>query len=175
MEETLLELEETKIVEKRYRTNDATIEKIGVILHENPTGILVFRDELSGWLKNLEKVGREGDRSFFLESWTGKGQISVDRIGRGTLHIPSLTLSVFAGLQPGKLDGYIHQTLQGGEGEDGLIQRFQVLVYPELNRKWKNVDRPPNAIHQENVLKLFKKLSSLIPLDSMNKLLDFLD
>ena len=161
LEETLLELEENKIVEKRYRTNDATIEKIGVILHENPTGILVFRDELSGWLKNLEKVGREGDRAFFLESWSGKGQISVDRIGRGTLHIPSLTLSIFGGLQPGKLDGYIHQTLQGGEGDDGLIQRFQVLVYPELNRKWKNVDRSPNSKHQETVLKLFKLLSNL--------------
>jgi len=46
---------------RRYKSEDATVEKISEILLENPQGILVHRDELSGWLRNLDKQGREGD------------------------------------------------------------------------------------------------------------------
>ena len=40
---------------RRYKSEDATVEKISEILLENPRGILVHRDELSGWLRNLDK------------------------------------------------------------------------------------------------------------------------
>lgn len=42
-------------VRKRYLTNDATVEKLGELLSENPAGVMVFRDELIGWLHSLEK------------------------------------------------------------------------------------------------------------------------
>ena len=60
---------------RRYKTEDATVEKISEILLENPRGILVHRDELSGWLRNLDKQGREGDRSFYLESLERHGKL----------------------------------------------------------------------------------------------------
>lgn len=125
-------METINVTEKRFKTNDATVEKIGALLLDNPNGIMIIRDELSGWLKTLEKAGREGDREFFLESWNGYGSFTVDRIGRGTLHIPSLCLSIFGGLQPGKLDAYISQALNSGAGDDGMLQRFQLLMYPEM-------------------------------------------
>src|SRR5215217_2435036 len=70
--------------QKRYISNDATIEKLAEILAVNPDGILVYRDELMGWLKGLDKVGRESDRAFYLEAWNGNGSHAVDRIGRGS-------------------------------------------------------------------------------------------
>ncbi len=161
LENSLKEKENLPVIEKRYKTNDATIEKIGSLLLENPLGIMIFRDELSGWLKSLQKSGREGDREFFLEAWNGYGSYTVDRIGRGTLHIPSLCLSIFGGLQPGKLDSYIYQATLGGEGDDGLLQRFQILVYPEASKKWKNVDRKPDEESKEAVWTLFEKLAQL--------------
>jgi hypothetical protein len=94
---------------RRYKTEDATVEKISKILLENPRGILVHRDELSGWLRNLDKQGREGDRSFYLESWNGTGSFDVDRIGRGSLHIPALCLSILGSIQPGPLSSYVYQ------------------------------------------------------------------
>jgi hypothetical protein len=116
---------------KRYKTEDATVEKISEILLENPMGILVHRDELSGWLSNLEKQGREGDRAFYLESWNGTGSFDVDRIGRGSLHIPALCLSILGSIQPGPLSTYVYQATQGEKGDDGLLQRFQLLVWPD--------------------------------------------
>src|SRR5215208_5152264 len=98
LEEIARHSQDTEVPEepllRRYKTEDATVEKISEILLENPRGILVHRDELSGWLRNLDKQGREGDRSFYLESWNGTGCFDVDRIGRGSLHIPALCLSV---------------------------------------------------------------------------------
>ena len=35
---------------KRYKTEDSTVEMLGQILLQNPEGILVHRDELTGWL-----------------------------------------------------------------------------------------------------------------------------
>lgn len=160
LEAALQEMEENVISEKRYKTNDATVEKLACLIKENPKGMLVLRDELSGWLKSLQKSGREGDREFYLEAWNGYGSFTVDRIGRGTLHVPALCLSIFGGLQPAKIDAYFSQVLNN-HGDDGLLQRFQILVYPDTPKKWRNVDRKPNRAALEGVTKIFDSLSDL--------------
>jgi putative DNA primase/helicase len=148
---------------KRYKTEDATTQKIGEILLENPNGLLVHRDELVGWLKSLDQYGREGDRAFFLESWNGTGSYTVDRIGRGTLHIPALCLSIIGGIQPGPLRAYVHQATTGGCGDDGLLQRFQLLVWPDASKEWRNVDRSPNKQAKEKAYEIFKRIDAFEP------------
>ena len=144
--------------ERRYTTQDATVEKIGEILLANPRGILMLRDELSGWLRTLDRPGREGDREFFLEAWNGEGGYTVDRIGRGTLHIPALCLSVFGTVQPGKLRAYLAAASEGGVGDDGLVQRFQVAVWPDVTGAWRNVDRWPDSPARERAATVFAAL-----------------
>jgi hypothetical protein len=146
---------------KRYKTEDATVEKISEILLENPRGILVYRDELSGWLRNLDKQGREGDRAFYLESWNGTGTFDVDRIGRGSLHVPALCLSIMGSIQPGPLSTYVYQATQGEKGDDGLLQRFQVLVWPDPPTSWRNVDCWPDAEAKNRAYEVFKRLDAL--------------
>ena len=134
---------------RRYKTDDPTVEKLCEILKENPQGMLVFRDELVGWLRSLNKQGREGDRAFYLEAWSGTVRnYTVDRIGRGTLILPELCVSVFGGIQPGPLSSYVHAVHKGGAGDDGLLQRFQVLVWPDPPATWINVDRWPDNVGQ---------------------------
>lgn len=41
----------------RYIVNDPTVEKLGELLNQNPHGLLLFRDELTGWLRTLERDG----------------------------------------------------------------------------------------------------------------------
>ena len=86
---------------RRYIVTDATVEKLGELLNQNPRGLILVRDELSGWLQSLDKQGRGGDREFYLESWNGDGSYVVDRIGRGTIRVPALTLSLIGTIQPG--------------------------------------------------------------------------
>lgn len=161
MAELEMEADEAKLTERRYKTNDATVEKIARLLNENPNGLLLLRDELNGWLQLLGKAGREGDREFFLEAWNGYGSYTVDRVGSGTLHVPALCLSVFGGIQPGKLQTYVEKTLQGKAEDDGLLQRFQILIYPEHSPNWENIDRSPNLIAQEEACELFNKIDAL--------------
>ena len=87
----------------RYLVNEASVEKLHVILQENPQGVLYLRDELSGWMAPLEQRGRERERAFFLETWDGDGEFTFDRVGRGTVHASHLCLSVFGALQPARL------------------------------------------------------------------------
>jgi putative DNA primase/helicase len=148
-------------VPTRFYTNDSTVEKLGVLLNENPGGLLLVRDELAGWLRTLEKPGREGDREFFLEAWNGIGPYDVDRIGRGTLHILALTVAICGTMQPGKLQAYVAEALDSdGSGADGLLQRFQLLVWPDFNRKWRNVDRPPDVAARERAWRVFEAVAT---------------
>ena len=156
-----LDLSKKKIVEKRYVTNDPTIEKLAGLMAHNPRGLLLLRDELFGWLKSLNKPGREGDREFYLECWNGSGSFTIDRVSRGTVHIDSLCLSVLGGFQPGKLSSYITNMKQGGAADDGLMQRFQLIVYPDLPEGWENIDRQPNEKACQKLTNLFNSIHKM--------------
>ncbi len=147
--------------ERRFKSNDATVEKLGDLLTHNPDGILVFRDELIGLLSSWEREGREGDRAFYLEGWNGTGSFNVDRIGRGSLHIPCLCLSVFGGIQPDLLARYLSGIVSSLDN-DGRIQRFQVLVFPEPV-PWEWRDRYPVKGAREAVRDLFGRLAVFDP------------
>lgn len=163
--EKIEELEAARPVPKRYITQDATTEKLGELLKENPRGILLLRDELAGWLRQLDRYGREGDREFYLEAWNGTGGYTFDRIGRGTVRIKALTMSILGGIQPGKLRSYIDGALREGAGDDGLLQRFQVLVWPDNLGTWKPVDRWPDTEARQQAYEVFHKLVHLKPVE----------
>jgi hypothetical protein len=158
--EELAELsEDDEPTEERYTTSDATVEKLGELLRDNPNGLLNDRDELMGWLSTLDRAGHEGDRAFFLEAWNGDKPYHVDRIGRGSIHIPALCLSIFGGIQPGPLMNYVQDALSESEKADGLLQRFQVLVWPDT-RPYGRVDEPPDPETKGAVFKIFKTLAT---------------
>jgi hypothetical protein len=155
----MLELEELeKPVMTRYKSNDATIEKLSELLNENPNGLLLFRDELVGLLAGWEKPGRESDRAFFLEAWNGDGSHTTDRIGRGTIFTEHLCLSLFGGIQPSKLTKYLIQSMNGLEN-DGLIQRLQLLVYPDEVKNWTLVDIAPDREARERAFSIIERLT----------------
>jgi putative DNA primase/helicase len=143
---------------RRLIVNDATFEALHKTLNENPAGLLEIRDELTGWLTQLDRPGREGERAFWLEAWNGNGAFTVDRIGRGTIHVPACCMSVLGGIQPGRLRSYLVDALKDGPGNDGLMQRFQVLVWPDTPPEWQYVDRPPNAKMLNQADSVFRKL-----------------
>jgi putative DNA primase/helicase len=142
----------------RYIVNDSTVEKLGEILKENPMGVMLFRDELTGFFRNLEKHGRESDRAFYLECWNGDAGFTYDRIGRGTLHIEAACLSILGGIQPGPLNEIVRRA--SGAGEDGLLQRFQLLVHPDTSKTWRNIDRRPDMDARDQVAEIIRRFDS---------------
>lgn len=159
----LVDETEAEPTRRRYVVNDPTVEKLGAILNENPNGVLLERDELTGFLRALDKPGREDARAFYLECWAGDGRFTVDRIGRGTLDILACCVSIVGTVQPGPLQSYIFQMLAGGAGDDGLLPRFQLLVWPDPSPTWHNVDRWPDKTAKQRVYEVFEELANLDP------------
>lgn len=145
-----------KPTERRYITNDATVEKLADLLNENPAGLLQFRDELTGLLAGWERQGREEDRAFYLEAWNGNGSKTVDRIGRGTIHVKNLCLSLFGGIQPVKLLAYLRAAQS--YDNDGFVQRLQLAVYPDRPR-WDYVDEYPDSRARDVAYQLIKQIA----------------
>lgn len=140
---------------------DATFEKLHEILAQNPAGVLVIRDELTGWLSQLGRLGREGERAFFLQAWNGDSGFTVDRIGRGSIHVPAVCVSLLGNIQPGRLRSYLGDAIEGGPTDDGLFQRFQILVWPDLPSDWQLVDRLPNEAALRTMEKICDTLAGL--------------
>jgi putative DNA primase/helicase len=147
--------------QKRLLIGDSTFEKLHEILSENPAGVLSVRDELIGWLGEMEKPGRESERGFYLQAWNGDAGFSVDRIGRGTVYVPHVCLSLIGNIQPPRLRNYLRDILTGGPSDDGLIQRLQIMVWPDVDPNWTNVDREPNHVAILAVERIFTKLANL--------------
>jgi putative DNA primase/helicase len=148
---------------RRFVVNDATVEKLGEILEENPWGTMSYRDEIHGLLCSMDRQGQEGARAFYLQAYDGNQGYTVDRIGRGTHHIPRLCLGMLGGIQPGKVQSYVREAVAGGSGDDGLLQRFGLAVWPDITREWQRVDKWPDSSSRHEAYAVFQRLHQLQP------------
>lgn len=155
-----LKVQAQKLVCARKVTNDATIEKLVELLQENPNGLLIHRDELRGLFLSWEKDGHEGDRAFMLEGWSGDGSFTTDRISRGTNHVDGMCLSLVGTIQPGPLAQYVARALRGGD-DDGMLQRMQLSVFPDVGTTYVDLDRAPDKLARERVGAIYQRLSRI--------------
>lgn len=147
---------------KRYVVNDSSYQSLGMLLVQNPNGLLVHRDEMVSLLKSLDGEQAAEARGFYLQAWNGGDSYTFDRVGRGlNQHIPSVTLSLLGSTQPGKIREYVSEAVRGGSGDDGLIQRFGMLVWPDMPNGWTEHDRIPNAAAMAAATRMYAGLSSL--------------
>jgi len=146
---------------RRFVVNDATVEKLGMILNENTNGVTQRRDELIGWLNLMDRDGHENDRAFYNEAWNGKNPYVYDRVERGTLRIDAACVSVIGNIPPGPLRQHLHHVFGNGETNDGMIQRFQLMVWPDRKANWVNVDRWPNTVARTRLFEIFSRLANL--------------
>lgn len=146
---------------KRYLITDATVEKLGEITADNPEGIMFFRDELLTLLSDLEAPDKAVARGFFLTGWNGQDYYAFDRIGRGTIRIPRVNLSVFGTTQPTRIASYVRRALT--DKNDGMCQRLQLFAWPDVTSEWRNLDRHPHVEARQNAYSCFDQLAQLDP------------
>lgn len=145
--------------ERVYWTTSATVEALSVLLEGNPSGLLVERDELSSFLAHLEQEQNVEARGFYLSGWSGKEGFRSDRILRGKTFLPAYALSVLGGIQPGPLEKYIRGAFSGDRA-DGLLQRFQLAVWPDAPA-FEYVDRWPDKDLRGEVWAIFEHADTL--------------
>lgn len=147
---------------RRYRSNDSTYQALGELLRQNPTGLMVYRDELMSLLSALDREENSEARGFYLSGWNGTDSYVFDRIGRGTnLYIPQVTISAFGSTQPTKLGEYVRRVVSGGASDDGMLQRFGMTVWPDMTKDWQEHDRQPNGIYRQRAFDAVGNLDRL--------------
>jgi hypothetical protein len=68
---------------ERTYADDTTVESLVGILEDNPRGVLIFKDELTGWVRSHDQYkagGKGADRQHWLSVWSNQA-IVVDRKG----------------------------------------------------------------------------------------------
>ena len=150
-------------VARSYIENDATVEKLGEVLQANPWGLLTYRDELYSLLTSLDKPGQEGSRGFYLQGYDGNQGYKFSRIARGTTYIARVCLAMLGGTQPGKIQQYVRDAVAGGSGDDGLLQRFGLAVWPDIAGEFKYVDQFPDTLAKQAAWEIYERLAKLQP------------
>lgn len=111
--------------ERRTWTADVTVERLAMLLEQHSRGVVIVRDELSGWVRSMNQYrgGKGADRQFYLSTWSATS-IKIDRKGQDkqavTVSVPRPYLSVVGCIPPDVL-GVLED--EGGQ-EDGFLARF---------------------------------------------------
>ncbi len=139
---------------KRYEVNDCTDAKLAELLSENPRGLLLTRDELTGFLEQLDK--EHFSRTLYLELWNGNAHHTVDRKDGGTVRLEGAALGMIGGIQPSRLKRYVADSFGLGSS-DGFLARF-LMVWPDNFGTFTFTDQYPNSDARKAVNALFKAL-----------------
>jgi hypothetical protein len=141
---------------ERTVVEDTTVERLAGIQSENLRGVVVIRDELSGWARAMDQYkqgGRGADRQFWLSAWSNS-YVSVDRKSQpNPLIVTRPFVSLFGAIQPAILP-------ELGEGrDDGLLDRF-VVSYPDAELSgWTDAEISEQA--ESSYASLYAKLREL--------------
>lgn len=128
---------------RRHLTSDATAEKLGEICRDNPDGVMVYRDELLTLFADLDNPEKATARGVFLTGWGGTDSYTFDRIQRGTIRVPAVNLSLCGTTQPSRLAAYMRDSIK--RFDDGMVQRLQLLAWPDFTADFQEVDRYPDS------------------------------
>lgn len=120
---------------RRVRVEDITVEKLAEMLHDNPKGLILIRDELGGWFSSFTRYKSGGaggsDLDFWLEVFRARSK-TVDRKSgsRPSLYVPRCATSVYGTFQPSAVAGVFTPEFF----ERGFVARILFAMPPASRR-----------------------------------------
>ena len=114
--------------DRRTWTSDTTVEKLAELLRDNPRGLLLYRDELSGWIGSMNqyKQGHGADRQFYLTAWNGNPYTVDRKANKEEITLPRPFIGVIGSIQP----DIVPRLYDKNGRDDGFIQRI-LFAWPE--------------------------------------------
>ncbi len=148
----------TQPICQRYLCNDTTIEALAVLLENSPRGLLLCRDELSGWLSsfNQYKSGKGGDVSHWLSLYNASLLIVDRKTGDQPMtSVPRAAVNLTGGIQP----AILKRTLTQEYFENGLAARLLMAMPPRTPKQWQKEEVDIKV--QQDLIRLFQQLYQL--------------
>jgi len=125
------ERQDTEEIKKPVKTQfiamDITLEALVDLHEENKNAVGVFKDELAGWFKDMNKYRTGSDLEFWLSSWSGKS-VFLNRKTAKSSFVESPLIPVLGGIQPRIMD----QFYTDENKDNGFIDRM-LLCLPDLS------------------------------------------
>ena len=120
--------------------SDTTVEALAPMLSHNTRGLLLARDELSGWIAGFDRYSGGGGKvsaevGQWLELHSGK-PIRINRVRGGRVFVSDPRLSITGGIQP----KILRAAIGNQHTDNGLLQRFLICEPPRQRRRF---DTPP--------------------------------
>jgi hypothetical protein len=119
--------------------SDTTVEAAADNLDKNPRGLLLIRDELSGWVQSMNayRGGKGSDRQFFLSVWSNS-PITVDRKNQDEpLWVDRPVLGICGTIQPDVVQALLHDAQWDDGFGDRILFGYPVTMNPQ---EWTDTD-----------------------------------
>lgn len=115
-----------KPIKCQFMANDITVEALVDLHQQSDNAVGVFKDELAGWFKDMNKYKQGSDLEFWLSTWSGKA-VNLNRLTRAGSFVAKPFVPVLGGIQPSIFNSFYTEENK----DNGFIDRM-LLSYPEL-------------------------------------------
>jgi len=140
----------------RYRLSDATLEAVAAVHRDNPRGVLLARDELSGWIASFDRYAqtRGGDLASWLELYEGRPVVVDRKTDPEPIRIERPHVPVVGTVQPWLLRERVSPELLAS----GFVARLTIAIPPEIPRRFSDadVDETTEAAYARLVRRLYQ-------------------
>jgi hypothetical protein len=149
----------------QYLLDDVTMEGVTTAHQHNSNGMGVHKDELVGWLGDMNKYRKGSDLQFWLTSFNNQAY-SYNRKTQDPIRIENPHISIIGSIQPSELR-QLHHNYKG----NGLFDRF-LYAYPDIEPVGLNGEKMPHTLleeHTEMIESIIEGLNKVISSDFREK------
>lgn len=161
------EKQDFPFVEKPKKTqfiaNDITLEALVDLHQESDNAVGVFKDELAGWLKDMNKYRAGSDLEFWLSCWSGKS-VNLNRITRKGSYVEKPFIPVIGGIQPSILNNFYTEENKDNGFLDRMLLSFPDVEVEEYNEN--ELDYEVITWFKERIINLYDSLKAIIKRDN---------
>lgn len=146
------EIEVKEPLRTQILVNDITQEALMEIHGDNVGGLGVDKDELAGWIKDMDKYRAGSDVQFWLSSWNGEAVFSNRKTSKSAF-VQMPFISVYGGIQPKVFRMFNSEELN----DSGFLSRL-LISYPETKVPYLNlasIDEDLLLWYNEEIIRCF--------------------
>lgn len=156
-----------KPIKKQFIVGDITLEALADLHESSDNAIGNEKDELKGWLNDMNKYREGSDLQFWLSTWSGKS-VNINRMTRRGTFISNPFISVMGGIQPNVLN-----SISTEENKDsGFLDRL-LLSYPDVEPEYFNEnDISQDAVdwYRDSIVNFYNTFQKHIQRDEKGKI-----
>jgi len=143
----------------QFIANDITLEALVELHQESDNAVGVFKDELAGWFKDMNKYRAGSDLEFWLSCWSGKS-VSMNRKTAKSSFVEKPFIPVLGGIQPA-----IFNSMSTEENKDNGFMDRMLLSFPESRVEHYNdseLDYSTIKWYSETIKKFYDTMLNLV-------------